>query len=503
MACFVGGGTLMSAWVMAFTIPNLFRRLLGEGALGTVLVPIISHQLHEEGGNKKAGKNFMLLFVLLGIFLSLISILTLIISILVVPHLEAGSLKLIFLTLPVVMPYCIFVCLSGITGAALNSLKKFFLPALTSLFMNITLIICILAVVSGLQKGISILYSLSIAVLLAGVIQLVCMLLFLIKEKLISINSFISGFKESLNIIGFKEKNPFLNEIWRLVLPGFLGASALQISFLVDRLLALYLGDYSVPALYYSDRIVFITIGIFAVSMGSVLLPGMSHYAAEKDYEGMIETLVFSLRHLFFICVPAMFFTFFFREELIKLFFMRGKFDMNSVNATSWALCFYALGIPFFASLKILLSGFYSRKDMKTPLRISIICIILNIVLNLILMWPLKQGGIALATVIASFINNFLLLFILKKELKGLKAIRIIGPFLQFLLSAYIAISLTNLCITPVRDFFAYYTFKNFKGLEVIPAAVIFGNFYLVISLISGSREIDEWWRIWNKRIKG
>ena len=502
-AYFLGASTLMSAWVMAFSIPNLFRRLLGEGALGTVLVPIISHDLHEKNGKKKASRNFMLLFILLGIFLGLISILTVLVCLVVAPKVETERLKLLFQTLPVVMPYSLFVCLSGITGSALNSLKKFFLPALTSLFLNISLICCLLFAVSGLEKGLSVLYSLSISVLFAGIIQLICMLFLLKKIDMISFESLSDSIKDCFSIILNKEKNPFLREAWRLVLPGLVGASALQISFLIDRFLALYLGNYAVPALYYSDRIVFITVGIFAVSMGSVLLPSMSRFAIKKDLSGMADAIQFGLRHLMFICVPAMFFTFFFREELIQLLFMRGKFNMESLNATSWALCFYALGIPFFASIKILLSGFYSRKDMKTPLKISIICIILNIVLNLILMWPLQQGGIALATVIAYVVNNSILLYLLKKDLKELKIVRILAPVFQFLLISYVSISLTMMCIPVARDVFSYYTFKYVTGLEVIPAAILFGNFYFLISLIADSAEIDEWWSIWKRRMKG
>lgn len=504
-ANFLGGHALMSAWVIAFTIPNLFRRLLGEGALGTVLVPVISHQLHEKDGKEKAANNFMLLFVLLGILLSFISILTVMVSLLVIAYYQVDrvSVRLIFMTLPLVMPYSIFVCLSGITGAALNSFKKFFLPALTSLFLNISLICCLLFLVSSLEHELPVLYSLSLSVLVAGIFQLICMLYLLSKCLTLNLSVFFVAINNFFRIISRRTVDPFLKEIWRLVLPGLIGASALQISLIIDRLLALSLGNYAVPALYYSDRIVFITIGIFAVSMGSVLLPGMSRYAAKKDYDGMAGIIHFSLRHLMFICVPAMFITFFFREELIQLLFMRGKFDFKSLNATSWALSFYALGIPFFASMKILLSGFYSRKDMKTPLKISIICIMLNIILNLILMWPLRQGGIALATVIASILQNTILIFILKKELKELKVIKIIAPAFQFVLISYVSIVLTMLCLAPVRDFFSYYTIGSLRGLELIPGVILFGNFYFLISIIAGSVEIDEWWSIWKRKMKG
>jgi putative peptidoglycan lipid II flippase len=503
MASFLGGGALMSAWIFVFTIPNMFRRLLGEGALGTVLVPMISHDLHKKNGRELARKNFTLLFALLGIFMSVISLLTLFLCMLILPLFHTESVRLIIKTLPVIMPYSIFVCLSGITAAALNTMKRFFLPALTALLLNIALIAALTLVVSGCTGNLTILYTLSTAVLSAGIIQLLSMLILLKKVEIFHFSEFFSAIKESIFLIFKKSRNPFIKEIWHLLIPGLLGASALQISVLVDRSLALYLGNYAVPALYYSDRIVFITVGIFAVSLGSVLLPDMSRSAAENDKDGMVKTMEFGLRHLMFICIPAMAFTFIFREEVITLLFLRGKFDQKALDAASWALSFYAFGIPFFASVKVLLSGFYSRKDMKTPVRISIACITLNIILNLILMWPLRQGGIALATVISSVVNNTLLLIILKKELKGFKLLKLAGTILKFILISALSLFATIKCITPLKEILTSHNLYIIQGLELIPAALIFAVSYFIISLLLISREVSEWRTILTRKIKG
>ena len=503
MASFLGGGTLMSAWIFAFTIPNLFRRLLGEGALGTVLVPIISHDLQKENGKQIARKNFVLLFALLGLFMSFISIITFILSTLILPYFHTAKTVLIIRTMPVIMPYSIFVCLSGITAATLNSIKKFFLPAVTSLLLNIALIAALFLFVDKTQNQLSILYTLSTAVLLAGAIQLIAMVILLNSNGLFKISALPAALKESFMLLFKRTENPFIKEIWRLLIPGLLGASALQISVLIDRTLALYLGEYAVPALYYSDRIVFLTVGIFAVSLGSVLLPDMSRFAIKKDYKGMVETIEFGLRHLMFICIPAMFFTFFFREEIIKLLFMRGKFNQEALNAASWALSFYACGIPFFASLKVLISGFYARKDMKTPVRISILCIAVNIILNLILMWPLRQGGIALATVLASLLNNTLLLIILNRELPGFKLLSLGGSFLKFITVSSIAVTVSLYALPYLKNTMTNCNIYLINGVELLPTAALFGVSYIIISAIIMSREVREWKRILQKRIHG
>ena len=480
-ATFIGGETVMSSWILAFTVPNLFRRLLGEGALGTALVPLLTRTLEKRDGKKEAGKDFILLVYVLGSLLAAISLVVTIISLLVSPFISIERIRLTFQILPAIMPYVIFICLSGIAGAALNTLKKFFLPALTSLILNIVLILCLFFVVPLISKPFPVLLSLSISVLVAGIVQLGIMLLLLHKEGLL-LPMRIAQIKAAKN-------NIFIKEIWTLTIPGLIGASALQISLLADRWLACSLGNYAVPALYYSDRIVFLTIGVFAVAMGSVLLPDMSRYAVKNDTRGMVLTLQFGLRHIFFICIPTAFFTFFFREEVIKALFMRGAFDEKALTETSWALGFYALGIPFFAVIKVLISGFYSRKDMKTPVKISIGCVVLNLVLNLILMWPLKQGGIALATVISSIVNTSILMLLLKRDLKNFKIRQLFIAVLKTLIASGVAVTGAFLA-------FAQLVILCNNIITIISVALIFVFCYFIAAIACGSKEVYEWLNI-------
>jgi putative peptidoglycan lipid II flippase len=152
------------------------------------------------------------------------------------------------------------------------------------------------------------------------------------------------------------------------------------------------------------------------VALASVLMADMSRAAANRKYDEMLDDMTAGLRYVWFACAPLAVYMICLREPLIKLLFMRGNFTVEHVEATTFALLFYAMGIPAFCAMKVILPAFYARKKMTTPLIISLTCIGLNIPLSLILMHPLKQGGIALATVISQMLNNGLLLYMLKRE---------------------------------------------------------------------------------------
>lgn len=399
----LGGGALATAWMFAFAIPNTFRRILGEGALGSALVPLLAHTLESEG-REKARHDLTAIFSFLGLLLVLISLLISGAALLAVPYVSEPRYVMTLQLLPVVMPYVFFICLTGAISAALNTLKVFFLPALSAILLNIALIACLLFVCplfnSEPQKTLN---SLGISVLIAGFVQLILMLILL----------HLKGMSPKINLSCSLAP---IKELWHLTLPGLLGASALQISTLIDKALACYLGPQAVPALSYSDRIVYLPIGVFAVSLGAVLLSDMSRNAAGGKTSRIASSLIFGLRIILYICIPIAVFTMFFREPIIRLICLGGRFSPEDMEQTAYAMLFYAAGIPAFVSVKLILPAFYSRKEMKTPVRISIFCICVNIVLNIILMFPMRQGGIALATVIASFLNNILLLYYLRRQ---------------------------------------------------------------------------------------
>ncbi len=409
----IGGGLMMSAWVLASTIANMARRILGEGAVGMALVPLLSATLKQKG-KEAAREEFSAVCIFLTLLLSGLCIgATLLI--LILQHVVTSQVWLLaFRLLPIVMPYMIFICLVGIFSSYCNCFRSYFLPSLTAILQNLLLIAALYLLCSRV-RGFGQLNILAWTVLLSGILEFAFMV-FLLKYM-----GLLPVFKR--NIV---RNDAVVKRLFAKASYGILGMSALQVSMLCDRVIASWISDYAPAALYNSDRLIYLPVGIFAVAFGTVSLTEMSHMTAEGRYRDMMGTLMLSLRDLLFITVPLVAFMMLFSTPLIRMFFYRGAFDQTALEATEIAFWFYCLGIPAFACLKIFTAGFYASQDMKTPLLVSIGCILLNLILNLLLMSPLEQGGIALATVIASYTNNGILLVMLLKrfgedcELKGL-----------------------------------------------------------------------------------
>jgi putative peptidoglycan lipid II flippase len=472
----LGGGALASAWQLAFMVPNMFRRFLGEGALGTAMVPLISHSIEKEGVSETR-RQLTAIFLSLGIILSVLVVVISGFAVLLRFWVEKDYGLLALQFIPLLMPYAFFMCFVGVISSVLNSVRVFFLPAAGALFLNISLISCLLFFIPVNGDHKLILENLSYAVLIAGVLQFLMMLVLLYHYKMLpsKMQSFSRGFKS-------------VRELFKLALPGLIGASVLQFSFLTDRLVAAFIGPFAVPSLTYCDRIVYLPISILALSLGSVLLPSMSRAAARKDFEELFANLSLSLNCLLYLCIPIMVFTVFFREQILRLLYMRGAFGEDALRETAWAMLFYGCGIPFFCTTKVIVSAFYSRKDMTTPLKVSILCILVNLVLNLSLMVWLKQGGIALATVIASLLNNFLLLWILKKKFAGY----------DLKLKALLPDSVRSIVISVVLILLLFYIYPELSSRfelswlpnDLLPLAlcgVVFCGMYFVITLLTGS----------------
>jgi putative peptidoglycan lipid II flippase len=478
----VGGGQYMSAWAMGFMIPNLLRRLLGEGALGTALVPIMTYTFEKENRDF-ARKKLTVITAVLGVILALICIVIAGGSLMILPFLGNAPerVKLTFELIPIIIPYAFFICLIGIFGSVMNSIGKFFMPALASITLNIVMVLCLLLVCPLYRDNPRyMLYALSLSVLAAGGLQLVMMLWMLEKEKL-------------LPGIQLKDlmKEPVVKELYQLTIPGIIGASVLQISFVVDRTIACYISDYAVPALYFSDRLIDLPIGVFAVAMGSVVLTDLSRYAAKNDIEGMLSSFLHALQNILFLCIPVALFTLVFSKPLIHVFYFGGKFGEREVAETLLTMQLYAIGIPAFSAVKIIVSGFHSRKDMKTPVKVAISCILLNVVLCLILMWPLKQGGIALATSICSFVNCGVLLYFLKKQLGALHLPAILPSLFRTIAVSVYVLILCWFIYQPISDIQVKYLPRDLIPLTVTGS--FFVAMYLFISAIFHSTEAKEW----------
>ena len=401
-ARFLGTSPEFAAFIFAFTIPNLFRRLFGEGALNEAFVPYFNDKLEKQG----LSKAFEVLNIILSVLLVSLSVISIIaVGICFVLQIIFPD-KLTFSLLPILIPYMIFVCGAGFLSGVLNSFEHFALPSYSALILNVLLIAGAFIAPNLTENTTNQVQILSAMVILAGVIQL------FLNFPVLAKHGYQFKFKVAFNSL-------YVKELKVLLIPGLIGAGVYQLSVLTDRVIAyFFLGDAALSSLYYSERLVYLPIGIFAVALGAASLPMMSRAFSAGKEKDMEKALFYSLRHSIFLSMPCVIVFIFAGDLLIKLIFSGGAFDDESFKITYAVLLFYLPGIPAFASMKILRTGFFSRKDMKTPLKISAFCFLVNLILNICLIIPLQEKGLALATVLSSFLNCFLLFYILNKELK-------------------------------------------------------------------------------------
>ena len=470
----LGGSALASVWTMAFAIPNMFRRLLGEGALSQALIPMMAHT-ESEKGLTEVRKQLACVLSVLAMLLIVISVVTGIIGILIGNYSTTGYIKDAMYLLPWLMPYAVFICLVGVMTAIVNTRRVFFLASLNALILNVVMILLLLAASTfGGNSDSRLLYILTGGVLVSGVLQ-VLMLGWLLKRC-----GVFPIFKKSE-----RSSRSILKELFHLTLPGMIGGGATQLSFLIDRTIALNVSEYAVPALNYTERLVYLPVGIVAVALSSVLMADMSRAAANKKFDEMMDDMSLGLRLVWFGCTPLAVFMIAYREPLIRMLFQYGRFTAENAAATADTLLFYALGIPAFCAAKVILPAFYARKKMQTPLRISLTCIALNIPLSIALMFPLKQGGIALATVIAQMLNNTLLLYFLRRD-------HLTPKWGEIVLTVVRSVGFSLIAILPV---FWYESIKKYlfnDWLAIGACVIFFGIFYLGGQLMAKAPEPGE-----------
>ena len=441
-----GTGTAFAAFVIAFTIPNLLRALFGEGAFSAAFVPVFSERLERDGRDAAWDAATRVLSVLLiavsGIVL-LIMALSATAAVFAQKDLDTITLRLLVW----VMPYAVLICMTGAFAAVLNSVNHFTVPALTPIILNVfliaaTLVLCPLLGTTDEQQ----VFGLALAVLAAGVIQLGAQV-WMCKRKGLS----------------FRPRPdwhaPEVRRVVYLMAPALIGTGVAQLNVAVDRYLARCLGSAATSSLYYSQRLAYLPVGLFGVAMAVAALPAMSRAWVRQDVEDMRSSLGYALRQVLFLTLPITGLLAVVAVPVVRLLFERGSFDSQSTAETVWALQFYLPGIPAFACAKIAVTPFYARQDTKTPVRIAAFCLALNVVLNLSLMWWMRQAGLAIATSICSYVNVVLLLYMTHRHLGGLHT--------QRLLPAVLRIAAATLLATGVAVGTA-----QFLGTRPTPAAV-------------------------------
>ena len=413
IAAFFGAGFYSDAFIAAFRIPNLVRRLFGEGSLSISFVPVFTQYLTDKGKDE-AFEMARSAIKLLSVLLVVITVLGIVFSPLIVRIFAPGftgspeKFTLAVVLTRIMFPYIFFICLVALSMGILNVLGHFAAPALAPVFLNIAMILSVYIISIFSADSTSRVYGLAFGVVIGGFLQLALQVPFLIKRQFY--------FWQKARIW-----HPGLKKIVILFFPAIFGSAVYQINTLVITLLASIQTEGSISYLYYADRLVQFPLGIFAISAATAMLPTISRQAAEKDIQAVRDSFAYTLKLVFFLSIPAMVGLIVLRQPIVALLFERGAFGSEATLLTANAVLYYSIGLWAVSGVRIVVFTFYALKDTKTPVYTAAISIIANILLGVILMEPMGHAGLALALSLASMLNFGLLMRALNTKLGPLK----------------------------------------------------------------------------------
>lgn len=402
-----GAGLYNDAWLVAFRIPNLLRDLFAEGALSAAFLPTFTEILKKEGA-RRAWHLVNLVLSLLLVGLGLLALVFLAGAEWLVHALAAGfaevpgKVELTADLLRILSPFLLLVAGASVAMGVLNAFGHFFLPALAPAVFNLALIFSAIFLVPSFERaGIVPIYAMAVGAVAGGLLQFGVQLPLLRRE----------GFRFDF-VLDWDD--PGLQRMRRLVGPALIGVSAVQLNVLVNTQLASFLGDNGpVSWLSYAFRIMYLPIGLFGVAVGVVNLREVSLHAAAERWDRLRTTLADSVRLVAFLAIPSAVGLIVLAEPIVEVLFQRGDFTAFDTQRTAWALTAYAVGLLAYSANKIYVPTFYALDDTRTPVRISLVAVLVNLAANLTLIAVLpadyRFAGLALGTSISVSVSNGLL----------------------------------------------------------------------------------------------
>ena len=423
-AYFLGAAGLMDGWVIAFKIPNLARRLFGEGAASSSFIPVYSEQLQKD---PEAAKELACTVVTV-VFLLLAGIVLLgegiiwgyyrFFSI-------APSTDLKLALSGIMLPYTIMICVVAILAGILNAHKHFAMPAAAPIVLNIFIIgsLCVGGWGFGI-KPVSLVFFVAAAVLVAGLVQLYMQFRPLRK----------SGIRIRPT---WQVRSEAFKKIIILMGPMILGLTVTQINTLADDFIALWFSgsqekgkffvlldkeirypmwEGAVSQLFYSQRLYQFPLGVLGISLATAIFPVMSSEAAKKDFGALVRTISRGIRAAIFVALPATAGLLLVRNLAISVIFERGQFTDSDTTLTAGVLLFYSLGLCGFFMQQVVTRAFYSMQDSKMPARSALVAVCVNIVLNLTLIWFMGTAGLAISTALCSYLQVVILISALRRR---------------------------------------------------------------------------------------
>jgi len=427
MSHVLGAGIVTDAFIVAFKFPNFFRRLFAEGALHAAFVPLFSRNLTQNGvesARQTAEQVFSVLVTILILFVLIVVIATPSLMFILAPGFgrtpERLQLAIDFTRLT--FPYILFISLAALMTGMLNSIDRFAAGAAAPILLNMVMILSLLIYsFLGLSPG----YMLSLAVLIAGIAQFVWL--------------YIACWRAGLPLRWQRPRlTPDVKKVITLMVPGALGAGVMQVNLFLDMMLASFLPTGSLSYLYYADRLNQLPLSMFGIAIGTALLPKLSRLLQGGQHQKALETQESAIEIALQLSIPAMVGLIVLAYPLISLIYGHGQFGSQDILATAPTLAVFALGLPAYVLSKVLTTNFFAHHDTRTPVKLAMVAVVVNLSLTLVLMGPFLHVGMAMATSLSSWCHVGLLFLTLKKR----EAI-IIPPKL-------IALTLRILCVSTI-----------------------------------------------------
>ena len=427
-AQFMGDTPVAGIFKFAFQVPNLFRRLLGEGALTAAFIPIFKEKEKNHGEQEMWRAANAVISGLVIAASAVIGLVMLGLSLALAAHQFSAKTELMLQLLRVMFPYMLLVCLAAVTMGMLNARGHFFIPAMGATMLNVVMIASVLLLAPHFGHELSEqIFALAFGVLAAGVAQLAFQMPTLWRE----------GFR-------YRWVSPWGNETVRRVvtrmIPGTIGVAAFQINVTVVQLLSVWIDPRINASFDYAVRLMELPQGMFGISLATYLLTALSALAIDKNYPEFRATLRQGIASLLFANLIAAVLLVVLAQPIIRLLFEHGdKFTAASTARATFALVCLAPGLVAFSTVNVLARAFYALGDTSTPMKISLVCLVVNLILAALLILPLRQGGLGIANTLTSACNVALLLFALRKKLGKLEMGELRGTLRPLALAALLA----------------------------------------------------------------
>ncbi len=464
VATIFGAGPAYDAFLVAFKIPNFMRSLLAEGAFSQAFVPLLSEYHTKYGPNeirnfidKVAGSLSVVLFFVMCLLMWGAPWVIRIFA----PGFDVDGERFTLAThmLRITAPYLFFISLTAFCSGILNTFNRFAIPAVTPILLNLAMIGTTLWLRGYLDEPI---YALAYGVLLGGILQLAIQLPFLWHLHLLPRAK-----------IAFRD--PAVKRLLTLIAPLVFGASVVQVNLLIVTIFASFLPPGSVSWLYYAERLMQFPLGVFGIALATVVLPHLAKQHAKQALDIFKGVLDWALKVVCLISIPAALALIILAKPILTTLFQYGRFTPFDVHQAQGALIAFGFGLSAFIFIKILAAACYARQDVKGPVHIAVICLVVNVALNAIFMQYLAHVGLALATTLSAVVNVALLYY----RLHSRAQFRLVTPWAMFMLQIFTANAvMAGLLIT------GQYYFGDWILLAAMDRALALG-FLIILGVVS------------------